>query len=207
MPKNLINAFITNELVAKLVADFNTHRGDVQRFMVKLNARQRRSLLKLRPDADKVVALITRLAHEQGIDVKSNPVDDMANALGAARSLQPLVGIAQAFAQTLADMMRGNQSLAWTGATLYYSVLKRMSRHDPELAKQMEPLQGVFNKRSAPVKQQRSVERADRKAAKKSKEAAKAQRTAAARKAAVDESSADATPTPGTPPANGGTAK
>jgi len=207
MPKNLINAFITNELVTKLVADFNAHRSDVRRFVINLTARQRRALLKLRPDADKVIALITRLAHEQGIDVKSNPVDEMAGALAAARSLQPLIGTAQAFAQTLSDMMRGNQSLAWTSATLYYTILKRMARHDPELAKQMEPLQGVFGKRSAPVKQKRSVERADRKAAKKTEEAAKAQRKADARRSAVqaqDEPNGDGgSGTTPTPPNNG----
>ena len=117
----------------------------------------------------------------------------MTSSLQLATALQPLATTLTGFLQEVDDTGAQAQGASWSTASALYSLLKRMSRKDPKLKAQLEPVQEFFAYRR-PVATDKT---AAPKAGKESRRDAK--KVAAAEEVVAANGGAAASPPPGAP--------
>jgi hypothetical protein len=153
---------------------------------------------KLRKGGTAVVKTIAALSDKFGLVVGSQPTAMMVEKVNQAESLVALHKELVAATKHVADAMFQAQSQGWSGATVHYSMLRRLAKTDGNVAKTLQPVVQFFAARSAGVTEEA---KASRGGARKGSAQAKANR--ASKKAedakALANSENPATATNGTP--------
>ena len=128
---------------------------------------------KLRKGGASVVKTVAALSDKIGLVVPSQPTATLVEKVNQAESLVALHQELVTATKHVADAMFQAQSQSWAGATVHYSVLRRLGKKDGSVAKTLLPVTQFFAARSAAVTEEA---KASRGGARKGSEQAKANR-------------------------------
>ena len=106
---------------------------------------------KLRKGGAAVVKAVAALSDKFGLVVPSQPTLTMVEKINQAESLVALHQELVAATKHVADVMFQAQSQSWAGATAHYSMLRRLSKSDGNVAKTLQPVTQFFAARSTAV--------------------------------------------------------
>jgi hypothetical protein len=104
-----------------------------------------------------IVKMIARLATEYGVTIPKHSVGTMLQNLQTVQTLAPLKAAVLAFHKNVDDAMLSSNGDAWSSATAFYTVLRRVEGSDAELAAALAPLATFFKKGRAPSKKTSST--------------------------------------------------
>jgi hypothetical protein len=146
---------------------------------------------KLRKGGEEMVQTIAALSDKFGLTVPSHPTAPMVAKISQAQSLVALHKELVTATKHVADTIFQAQSQSWAGATVHYTMLRRLSKSDGDVAKALLPVSQFFAARSAGVKEE---EKAARGGARKGSSKAEANRAAkrAANNAILEQNASNA---------------
>jgi hypothetical protein len=139
--------------VTALLDDAETSLGDAP---PQLTATEKRRTAKLRKGGTKILLSIAPIVQQFKLDSSSLNADEMIDRLGDAEALKPLQSRLQKILKRVEDELFSAQGDAWEMGLQFYSLLKRRSRTDGEMAKSMAPLRAMFAYRHPLVKKERA---------------------------------------------------
>jgi hypothetical protein len=156
---------------------------------------------KLRKGGATIVQTVATLSDKVGLVVPSQPTATLVEKVNQAQSLVALHQELVTATKHVADAMFLAQSQSWAGATVHYSMLRRLGKTDGSVAKTLEPVTQFFAARSTAVKEEAKTKRGGAR-----KGSAEAKANLAANRAKEEQSSAasnapTATGAPSSPPA------
>jgi hypothetical protein len=147
-PGVLLDAKALGEKIAALVGPAPAlTKADIQRSA------------KLRKGGATVVKAVTTLSDNIGLVVPSHPTATLVEKVNQAESLVALHQELVAATKHVADAMFQAQSQSWAGATVHYSVLRRLGKKDGSVAKKLLPVTQFFAARSAAVTEEAKASR------------------------------------------------
>ena len=161
-----------------------------------LTSKDRRRAVRLRKGGEKVIPTITALSEQFGISVPSHPTSAITANLKKASSLVAVHKQLVTATKQVADAIFKAQSVSWDGATVHYSVLKRLARSDGDLATALAPVSEFFAKKSPAVVQAEDTKRGGRKGTKKPKGSAVTSTTTTTEPTSAQAPAASAAPAP-----------
>jgi ABC-type Fe3+-citrate transport system substrate-binding protein len=136
---------------------------------------------KLRKGAEKVIPTITALSDQLGLALPSTATTATILAkLKQAQDLVPLHKKMTSALKQIEDVIFAAGSESWAGATVHYTVLKRLAKKNGDLEANLAPVREFFAQRNPEIVTQEKETKAVRKAAQTSTAAAKAAATLAA---------------------------
>jgi hypothetical protein len=103
---------------------------------------------KLRKGGAQVIQTIAALSEKFGLVVPSHPTATMVEKINQAQSLVALHKELVVATKHVADVIFQAQSQSWSGATMHYSMLRRLGKADGEVAKTLLPVVQFFAARS-----------------------------------------------------------
>jgi hypothetical protein len=115
---------------------------------ILLSSRERARLAKPGAADEAMIPKIVEQGRRSGLGF-SVDLDETLKQLERAQRLAPLRDRAALLAQITADAVRTARGQAWSGALIYYGMLKLAARTDPELALELEPIRAHFAARRA----------------------------------------------------------
>jgi hypothetical protein len=107
--------------------------------------------VKFRKGGENVISELASLSEEFGLEVPTRPTADMTASLQNATDLRPLRIVLAKLTNKVDGSYMTDRSAAWTTATMLYSMMKRVSRSEPELAAGIASLQEFFSYRHPTV--------------------------------------------------------
>ena len=128
-----------------------------------LTAKDRRRALRLRKGGEKVIPTITALSEQYGISVPSYPTSAITANVTQATSLVALHKQLVTATAQVSDAMFQADSKSWEGATVHYSVLKRLAKTNGTLATALAPVSEFFARKSPAVVKAEEEKRGHRK--------------------------------------------
>jgi hypothetical protein len=134
----------TEKQVQALIADIAAIEKRIEGFTISLTTAQRTQTTKMRPGGEDVVAAVSNLAAEHGLDMPSVNTDDMAANLTLAKRLRPLAQATRQLLGRLDDTVTNAQSKCWWGATALYTGLGRVAAANPKLQLALQPIVTFF---------------------------------------------------------------
>ena len=167
-----------------------------------LSANDKRHAARMRKGGSSVIAILASLATQHQVESPALQVATMTTNAGKAVALQPLVSRLAALSQHVDDLVFTAQSAGWEEAMQFYSLLRRRSTTDTQLATALQPVKQFFARKStprAPGAPTKTQAKANAKAVKRLKEAAP---QLLASTAAAPASPAPASPAPASPAAS-----
>jgi hypothetical protein len=157
---------------------------------------------KLRKGGASVVQTVAMLSDQFGLVVPSNPTSAMVEKVTKAQALVALHKQLVAATKHVADAMFEAQSESWAGATVHYSMLRRLAKSDGNIATALQPVTQFFAARSTAVAEEDKAKRGGaRKGSAKAKAYRASQKAVNANAPAPSESQASATSEAPTTPA------
>ncbi len=158
---------------------------------------------KQRKGGAQVVKTIAALSDKFGLVVSSIPTATLVAKVNKAEDLVALHQELVTATKHVADAMFQAQSESWAGATVHYSMLRRLAKTDGSVAKSLQPVVQFFAARSTSVENEAKAARGGaRKGSTKAKANRAAKRAEEAAALARDESSA--APAPSAPATSAG---
>lgn len=130
---------------------------------------------KLRKGGGEMVKTIATLSDKFGLVVPSQPTAPLVAKINQAEDLVALHKELVTATKHVADAMFQAQSESWTGATLHYSMLRRLAQTDGSVHTALQPVSQFFAARSKAVAEE---EKAARGGARKGSSQATANRAA-----------------------------
>ncbi len=130
-----------------------------------LTSKDRRRSLKLRKGGEKVVPTLLALSDRIGLSVPSHPTSAIQANLDKVKALSPVHESVVSAEKHLGDAIFQAQSKIWEGATVHYSVLKRLSKSDGDIANALAPVTEFFAQKSPAVVKAAEEKRGHRKGA------------------------------------------
>jgi hypothetical protein len=109
-----------------------------------LTANQRKQVTRSRKGSEKVIPTLATLAGKYGIEIAQQPTAAMSSAAELAAQLDPLQKQLVALTTLVSENASNAASDSWSTATTLYSVLKRISKRDVKLQKQLAPAAEFF---------------------------------------------------------------
>jgi hypothetical protein len=145
------------QLITTLTTETRALAAKVESFTVTLAPQSRRSALRFRRGGDTVVSRIARLAAKHDLGGTGLGASTMLSDLHLAQVLLPLQTELAALSQRVEDTILKSKSDCWQSTTRCYSVLEALSRGNPDLLTELQPVQEFFSTRKrktkpAPVK-------------------------------------------------------
>jgi hypothetical protein len=134
-----------------------------------LSAKDRIRSVKLRKGGEKVIPTITALSEQFGIVVPMVPTSAITSNLDKSKQLVAAQKQLEAVAKHLSDAIFAAQSDGWEGATLHYTVLKRLAKMNGSLETALAPVTQFFAQKSPAVVKAEEAKRGHRKGAKTTK--------------------------------------
>ncbi|MGO8993770.1 MAG: hypothetical protein ACLQVI_10615 [Polyangiaceae bacterium] len=134
-----------------------------------LTAKDRRRAVRLRKGGEKVIPTITALSEQFGLSVPSYPASAITANVTQANSLVAVHKQLVTATKQVSDAIFSAQSKGWEGATVHYSVLKRLARTDGDLATALAPVTEFFAQKSPAVVKADEEKRGHRKGVKEPK--------------------------------------
>jgi hypothetical protein len=134
-----------------------------------LTSKDRKRSVKLRKGGEKVVPTILALSDRLGLSLPSHPTAAIQADLDKVKTLAPVhVGIVSA-EKHLGDAIFQAQSRIWEGATVHYTVLKRLAKTDGDIANALAPVTQFFAQKSPGIVKAEDAKRGHRKGVKEPK--------------------------------------
>jgi hypothetical protein len=130
---------------------------------------------KLRKGGAKVVQTIAALSDKVGLVVPSQSTATMVAKINQAQSLVALRQELVAATKHVSDAMFQAQSESWAGATMHYTMLRRLSKADGSISTTLQPVVQFFAARSTAAAEEAKESRGG---ARKNSAKAKANRAA-----------------------------
>jgi hypothetical protein len=170
-----------------------------------LTTKDRQRTVRLRKGGEKVVPTILALSERIGLSIPSHPTATIQANLDKVKTLSPVHESLVSAEKHVGDTIFQAQSDAWDGATVHYTMLKRLSKTDGDIAKSLAPVTAFFAHKSPAVVEEEDVKRGHRKGVKEPK--ASKTKTAATEEPTNAQASVTPTPPASTPAAapNGAT--
>ncbi len=109
-----------------------------------LTAKDRIRSLKLRKGGEKVIPTITALSEQFGIVVPLVPTSAITSSLDKSKQLVAAQKQLVMLEKHLSDAIFSAQSESWEGATLHYTVLKRLAKMNGSLQSALAPVTAFF---------------------------------------------------------------
>jgi hypothetical protein len=116
-----------------------------------LTARDKKHKPKARKGSERFTPKLVGLAQQHGVNLRSIRLDAISNASAEAEALVPLQLRIESLAARGASRMFTLQSTSWSGSAKLYSVLKRLSKDDGDIATGLAPVEQFFNHRHPSV--------------------------------------------------------
>lgn len=160
-----------------------------------LTSKDRKRTSKLRKGIEKVIPTLLALSDRIGLQVPSHPTSAIQENLDKVKTLAPVHESVTSAEKHLGDAIFQAQSAVWEGATVHYTVLRRLARTNGDVANALAPVTEFFSHKQPAVVKAEGEKRGHRKGVKGSK-------TSSTTTAAPTEStSAQAPAAPAAPPA------
>jgi hypothetical protein len=118
-------------------------------YAVSLTAAQRRAQSRYRKEGDSVIPVLSRLAKAAGVSGSGMDADTMQAQADLAAALQPLHTQVKTLTDSIGDTVLAAHGNAWYSATTLHGALRRMSKSDNSLRRDMEAVASAFTHRSA----------------------------------------------------------
>ncbi len=134
----------TSKDVQALIDELRALRKKTEKYTVSLTTDDRRSMGRLRPGAEAIVAALGTLAAKQELKLPKISLQGMKDDLDLQAILTPLLAELQSLTQRIEDTVVEAQTECWWAATAYYTALNRMSAADAELADALKPATEFF---------------------------------------------------------------
>jgi hypothetical protein len=127
---------LTQAAIASCVADLGRHTVTVSGGVKPLSMQERKHMPRPRKDGASIAREIAQLATKYGVTGIVD-VDGMLSAVTQAEQLAPLDKAAANFSVLVHDRAFAAESASWKSATTGYTVLKRMAKDNPDLARDL----------------------------------------------------------------------
>jgi hypothetical protein len=134
-----------------------------------LTVKDRKRATKLRKGGEKVIPTIVALSEQLGLSLPSHPTSAITANVNKATNLVAVHKQLVTATKQVADAIFKAQSEGWDGATVHYTVLKRLSKSDGDIAKALAPATAFFAKKSPAVVKAEGEKRGHRKGVKEPK--------------------------------------
>jgi hypothetical protein len=116
-----------------------------------LTAKDKKHKPKARKGGERYTPQLVALARQHGVNLKLVPLDEIANASAEATALVALQKRIEALSTRASSRMFTLQSATWSGSSKLYTVMKRLSKDDGEIATGLAPIEQFFNHRHPSV--------------------------------------------------------
>lgn len=133
----------------KLLAAAVDALGD---FSTELSTGDKLRMAKPRPNIATVVPTIATIATSYGVVLPKHSVEKMTADLETWNTLKPLRDKVAVLLKKIDDAMFVANGDAWSSATAFYTVLRRVSDGGDEIAALLQPFADYFAKSAAPKK-------------------------------------------------------
>lgn len=160
MPRT--NPFATESFIQKLLKAIRAAGQEFAAHEHLLMPAERRGMARPRTGSDKITTLVLDLATQAGIDLPNASIASIREALAASARLGPLQIAVGALYRSVTDTVFSADSRAWSGTMRYYTVLQRIADTDEHLRTALQPAADFFARRSAAVRDEQAVNRAER---------------------------------------------
>ena len=127
---------LTQVAIAACVADLGRHTVTVSGGVKPLSKQERKHMARPRKDSASIAREIAQLATKYGVTGIVD-VDGMLSAVTQAEQLAPLDKAAANFSVLVHDRAFAAESASWKSATTGYTVLKRLAKDNPDLARDL----------------------------------------------------------------------
>jgi hypothetical protein len=134
-----------------------------------LTATDRKRTSKLRKGMENVIPTLLALSDRIGLQVPSHPTAAIQANLDKVKTLAPVHESVVSAEKHLGDAIFQAQADSWEGATVHYSVLKRLARKNGDIANALSPVTEFFAKKSPAVVKAEDAKRGHRKGVKEPK--------------------------------------
>jgi hypothetical protein len=134
-----------------------------------LTAKQRQRAVRLRKGGEKVIPIITALSEQFGLDLPSHPTAAIKANVSKANELVAIHKQLVTATKQVSDAIFKAQSEGWDGATVHYTVLKRLAKSNGDLAEALTPVKEFFAQKSPAVVEAEDAKRGHRKGVKEPK--------------------------------------
>ena len=171
-----------------------------------LTAKERRRAVRLRKGGEKVIPTITALSEQFGISVASHPTSAITANVNKANSLVAVHKQLVTATKQVEDAIFKAQSDSWDGATVHYTVLKRLARSNGDLATALTPVKEFFAQKSPAVVKAENEKRGGRKGTKETKTSSATPASATTEPASAQTPAASPAPAPAPATAQNGAA-
>jgi hypothetical protein len=125
----------------------------------KLTQADYRRSTKLRKGGQGALPTIVALAEQTGLVVPSHPTKTIVEKMDLAESLVPLHKQLVIATKQIGDALFLAQSQSWSGATVHYTMLRRLAKKDGDLARALAPVIQFFAARSTAVQAEEKAKR------------------------------------------------
>jgi hypothetical protein len=134
-----------------------------------LTSKDRRRSVKLRKGGEKIVPTILALSDRIGLTVPSHPTAAIQANLDKVKTLSAVLEGVVSAQKHLADALFQAHSEIWGGATVHYTMLKRLAKGDGDVANALAPATEFFAHKAPGVVKAEDAKRGHRKGAKEPK--------------------------------------
>ena len=134
----------TEKQVQALIADVAAIQKRIEGFTISLTTAQRTQTTRMRPGGENIVATLSNLATEHGLELPAVNTDDMEAHLTVAKRVRPLAETTRQLLGRLDDTITNAQSECWWAATALYTGLARVADADPGLERALQPIVSFF---------------------------------------------------------------
>jgi hypothetical protein len=159
-----------------------------------LTSKDRKRTSKLRKGGEKVIPTILALSDRIGLSVPEYPTATIQANLDKVKTLSPVHEGVVSAEKHLGDAIFQAQAQIWEGATVHYSMLKRLAKTNGDIANALAPVTQFFAHKQPAVVEAEDAKRGHRKGVKEPK----GSKTTSA--ATQGTTSAQAPATPAAPP-------
>ena len=163
-----------------------------------LTATDRKRTSKLRKGGEKVVPTLLALSNRIGLSVPAYPTATIQANLDKVKALSPVHEGVVSAEKHLGDAIFQAQSALWDGATVHYTMLKRLAKKNGDVANALAPVTEFFAKKQPAVVKAEDAKRGHRKGVKEPKAPAT---TAATTTEPTSAQAPEAPPAPASAPA------
>jgi hypothetical protein len=135
-----------------------------------LTSKDRKRSVRLRKGGEKVVPTLLALSDRIGLSVPSYPTAAIQANLDKVKALSPVHEGVTSAQKHLSDAIFQAQSEIWEGATVHYTMLKRLAKTDGDVANTLAPVAEFFAHKAPAIVKAEDAKRGHRKGAKESKD-------------------------------------
>jgi len=127
---------VTQGEIDTCVADLGRHTVTISRGVKPLSKQERQRMPRSRKDGATIAREIAQLATKYGVTGVVD-VNGMLSAVNEVEQLAPLDKVAANFSVLVHDRVFASDSASWKSATAGYTVLKRLARDNPDMARDL----------------------------------------------------------------------